>query len=177
MGLTAEWLVDRNRGSASDRMARLMPGTTANRLASFRQQQYETQKAVLRNDGMQTSQADLQAHNDVLINAGLAPSWDERYYDFNDANRASRLFKRIATDNSTYLVSLYFADGDAHVVAVSTVNGETTLFDPNYGEFKAASSNVDKLFLGLTNSYKYPHGKHVSSVFTLRMGGGAAQST
>lgn len=177
MGLTTEWLVHRNHGSASDRMAWLMPGSAGNQWASFRQQQYETQKAVLRNDGMRTSQADLQAHIAVLTNAGLAPSRDERYYDFNDAHRASRLFKRIATDNSTYLVSLYFADDGAHVVAVSTVNGETTLFDPNYGEFKAASSNVDKLFLDLTNSYKYPHGKHVSSVFTLRMEGGAAQST
>lgn len=168
VGLTAEWLADRH-GSAAERMAALTPGSGGHTLAAQRQEQYQAHKDDLRHHGMRAPQADLEAQNAVLREAGLSPSGSEKIYDFNDPVRARSLFEKIAKDGSTQLLSLYFSEGGAHTVATSTSNRTTTLFDPNYGEFEVASNDVESLFQSLSNRYKNPNGQHLSTVTTQRM--------
>ncbi|WP_157637257.1 YopT-type cysteine protease domain-containing protein [Cupriavidus sp. UYPR2.512] len=169
VGLTAAWLLNRNNNSAPDRMAALMPGSVAHGLASQWQEQYQTHKAALRSRGMSASQADLDAQNAMLNEAGLKPSGREKKYRFNDPMSLSNLCKEIAKGGSTHLLSLYFASGNAHIVATSTSNGQTVLFDPNYGEFNVASHDVDSLIQSLSNRYKNPNRQHLSTVTTQRV--------
>lgn len=169
VGLLAGWLLNRNNSSGAGRMAALQPGSEGHELAAQRQEQYQTHKDALRRQGMRASQADLEAQNAMLSAAGLEPAGREKKYRFNDPASAASLFEKIAKDGSTQLLSLFFAEGGAHVVATSTSNGETTLFDPNYGEFSVASHDVDSLFESLSNRYKNPNGQHLSTVTTQRM--------
>ncbi|WP_283808035.1 YopT-type cysteine protease domain-containing protein [Bradyrhizobium shewense] len=74
------------------------------------------------------------------------------------------------TDNeSIYLVSLRFAAGGAHIIATSTSNGMTTLFDPNYGEFTVRSDQTGELFKSLADRYGNPNRHEISTVVTQRM--------
>ncbi|MFB9984666.1 YopT-type cysteine protease domain-containing protein [Mesorhizobium newzealandense] len=168
VGLTAEWLLNRNN-SASARMNALIPGSERHASAAVRQQQYQDLKDVLRSEGAGSSQADLQAQNTVLQEAGLAPSGKEKKHKFGEPSSFSRMLDKITEDGSTHLLSLYFAQGGAHTIATTASNGMTTLFDPNYGEFTVGSREMASLFQSLTNRYRNPNGQHLSTVTTQRM--------
>ncbi|WP_246501420.1 YopT-type cysteine protease domain-containing protein [Mesorhizobium caraganae] len=168
VGLTAEWLLNLNR-SASARMNAILPGSEGHASAAMRQQQYQNLKHLLRTEGAGASQADLQAHNTILREAGLAPSGKEKKYTFGESSSLSRMISKITEDGSTYLVSLYFYGDGAHTVAMSASNGVTTLFDPNYGEFTVQSREMASLFRSLTNRYRNPNGLHLSTITTQRM--------
>lgn len=133
VGLTAEWLLNLNN-SASNRMAALRPGSESHASAATRQQQYQDLTDSLRRQGAGSAQADLQAQNTMLQEAGLAPSGKEKKYQYGEPSSFSRMLDKITRDGSTHLLSLYFAEGGAHTIATSASKGMTTLFDPNYGE-------------------------------------------
>ncbi|RZN15205.1 peptidase C58 [Bradyrhizobium sp. Leo170] len=169
VGLTAEWL--RNLSSSpSARMDALIPESEGHHSAAERQQQYQDLKDRLRSEGAGASQADLEAQNTILREAGLAPSGRENKYGFGEPSRFSRVLDKITGDGSKYLLSLYFAEGGAHTVATSASNGTTTLFDPNYGEFTVPSDQMGSLFQSLANRYRNPpNGRHLSTVTTQKM--------
>lgn len=165
VGLTAEWL--RNlHNSPSSRMNALLPGSQRHNSAAELQQRYQERKDELRRCGAGVSQADLEAQNTVLREAGLAPSGREKVYA---PASFSRMLNKITGDGSNYLLSLYFAEGGAHTVATSALDGRTTLFDPNYGEFAVQSDDMAGLFQSLANRYKNPNGQHLSTVTTQKM--------
>ncbi|WCM90581.1 YopT-type cysteine protease domain-containing protein [Acidovorax sp. NCPPB 3576] len=168
VGLTAEWLLNLNNG-ASNRMAALRPGSESHASAGMRQQQYQDLKDSLRRQGARSAQADFQAQNTMLQEAGLAPSGKEKKYRYGEPSSFSRMLDKITADGSTHLLSLYFAEGGAHTVATQALNGMTTLFDPNYGEFTVRSSEMDSFFQSLSNRYRNPNGQHLSTVTTQTM--------
>ncbi|WP_312891240.1 YopT-type cysteine protease domain-containing protein [Mesorhizobium silamurunense] len=168
VGLTAEWLLNLNR-SASARMNAILPGSEGHASAAMRQQQYQNLKHLLLTEGAGASQADLQAHNTILREAGLAPSGKEKKYTFGESSSLLRMISKITEDGSTYLVNLYFSGDGAHTVAMSSSNGVTTLFDPNYGEFTVQSREMSSLFQSLTNRYRNPNRLHLSTITTQRM--------
>ncbi|KRR06167.1 peptidase C58 [Bradyrhizobium valentinum] len=168
VGLTAEWLRNLNN-SPSARMNALIPGSQRHYSATVRQQQYQDLKDQLRSEGAGAPQADLQAQNTILQEAGLAPSGKEKKYSFGEPSRFSRMLEKITEDGSNYLLSLYFAEGGAHTVATSASNGMTTLFDPNYGEFTVQPDQIAGLFQSLANRYRNPNGQHLSTVTTQKM--------
>jgi YopT-type cysteine protease-like protein len=168
VGLTAEWFLNRSN-NASDRMAALLPGSEGHESAAQRQKQYQKSHSALRREGLDPAQADLQAQNTMLRNAGLNPASTEKRYFFGDPESSSNLFEKITKSGSKQLLTLHFEGGGKHTVATSTSNGETTLFDPNYGEFSVPMNNVESLFQSLSNRYVNPNGQHLSIVTTLRM--------
>ncbi|WP_445219697.1 YopT-type cysteine protease domain-containing protein [Bradyrhizobium sp. Pa8] len=168
VGLVAEWLANLNR-SPSSRMNALTPGSQMHHSAAARQQQYQNRKDQLRSEGAGASEADLDAQNTILREAGLAPSGREKVYRFGEPSSVSRMLGKISEDGSTYLLSLYFVEGGAHTVATSTSDGRITLFDPNFGEFTVQSSQGDELFQSLSNRYRNPNGQHLSTVTTQKM--------
>ncbi|WP_236843072.1 YopT-type cysteine protease domain-containing protein [Bradyrhizobium icense] len=168
VGLTAEWLGNLSN-SPSTRMNALLPGSESHASAAGRQRQYEGLKRLLRREGAGASQADLQAQNTMLQEAGLAPSGREKKYSFGEPSSFSRMLDKITEDGSNYLLSLYFAGGDAHTIATTASNGMTTLFDPNYGEFTVQSDQMAGLFQSLANRYRNPNGQHLSTVTTQKM--------
>jgi len=167
VGLTTEWLRHLDH-SASARMNALLPGSEVHASAAERQQQYQQLKDVLL-AGATPSQADLEAQNTILYEAGLAPSGREKKYRFGEPSSFSRMLEKITQDGSNYLLSFYFAEGGAHLAATSASNGMTTLFDPNYGEFTVPSDQMHSLFQSLANRYRNPNGLHLSIVTTQRV--------
>ncbi|MGY3622167.1 YopT-type cysteine protease-like protein [Bradyrhizobium sp. USDA 10063] len=168
VGLTAEWFRNLNN-NPSTRTNSLTPGSQAHGSAAERQQQYQNLKDQLRSRGAGSSQADLQAQNTVLQEAGLEPSGEEKRFAFGKPSNVKRMVNEINQDGSNHLVSLYFAEGGAHTVATSASSGMTTLFDPNYGEFTAESNQMASLFQSLANRYRNPNAQHLSTVTTQRM--------
>ncbi|MBM2715273.1 C58 family peptidase [Mesorhizobium caraganae] len=170
VGLTAGWLLNLNNGnSASARMNALMPGSQGHAIAAERQHEYQTLKDLLRSEGARATQAELQAQNTMLQQAGLAPSGEEKRYKVGEPSSFSRMLDKITEDGSTRLLSFYFAEGGAHTVATSASNGMTTLFDPNFGEFTVRSQDMASLFQSLINRYRNPNGQHLSTVTLQRM--------
>lgn len=170
VGLTAGWLLNLNNGnSASARMNALMPGSQGHATAAERQHEYQTLKDLLRSEGARATQADLQAQNTMLQQAGLAPSGEEKRYKVGEPSSFSRMLDKITEDGSTRLLSFYFAEGGAHTVATSASNGMTTLFDPNFGEFTVRSQDMASLFRSLINRYRNPNEQNLSTVTLQRM--------
>ncbi|WGS19298.1 MULTISPECIES: YopT-type cysteine protease domain-containing protein [unclassified Bradyrhizobium] len=170
VGLTAEWFRHLNN-SPSTRMSALTPGSGTHASAAERQQQYQTLKDLLRRRGAGSSQADLQAQNTMLEDAGLEPAGEEKRFVFGKSSNIKRMVNEINEDGSNHLLSLYFAEGGAHTVATSASNGRTTLFDPNYGEFTVRSDpdEMASLLQSLANRYRNPNGQHLSTITTQRM--------
>ncbi|NRP75786.1 Cysteine protease avirulence protein AvrPphB [Ensifer psoraleae] len=168
VGLSAEWLLNHNN-PAPVRMMALMPGSERHTTATERQERYQNLKRLLRSEGAGAHEADRQAQNVMLREAGLAPSEEEKKYQFGEHSSFSRMVRKITQDHSTYLLGLYFAEGDAHTIVTSASNGTMTLFDPNYGEFSARSRNAASLMQSLANRYRNPNGKHLSIITTQRM--------
>ncbi|MBB4189007.1 YopT-type cysteine protease-like protein [Sinorhizobium terangae] len=170
VGLTAEWFRNLNN-SPSTRMGVLTPGSQTHASAAARQRQYETLKDQLRSRGAGSSQADLQAQNTMLEEAGLEPAGEEKRFAFGKSSNVRRMVNEINEDGSNHLLSLYFAEGGSHVVATSASNGTTTLFDPNYGEFTVRSDpdQVTSLLQSLANRYRNPNRQHLSTITTQRM--------
>ncbi|WP_284283771.1 YopT-type cysteine protease domain-containing protein [Mesorhizobium amorphae] len=168
IGLIAEWLLNVNN-SASARMNALIPGSQGHASAAVRQQQYQDLKDLLLSRGVETNEADLEAQNTMLQEAGLAPSGKETKFKFGESSGFSRMLATISQNRSNHLLSLHFAEGGAHTVATSTSNETTTLFDPNYGEFTARSNQMASLFQSLATSYRNPNGRYLSIVTAQRM--------
>ncbi|WP_168193280.1 YopT-type cysteine protease domain-containing protein [Bradyrhizobium sp. NAS96.2] len=165
VGLTAEWLSNLSN-SPSTRMSALAPGSRTHDSAAARQERYQDFKDELRRRGAGASQADLEAQNRVLRGANLDPSGKEKVYEFG---KHSNMVRKITDDGSKYLLSLYFAEGGSHVVATSTLDGSTTLFDPNYGEFTAQPDEMEGLLQSLANRYRNPNGQHLSTITTQKI--------
>ncbi|WP_244431537.1 YopT-type cysteine protease domain-containing protein [Bradyrhizobium yuanmingense] len=170
VGLTAEWFRNLNN-SPSTRMSALTPGSQTHTSAAERQQQYQNLKDQLRSRGAGSSQADLQAQNTILEDAGLEPAGEEKRFAFGKSSNVKRMVNEINEDGSNHLLSLYFAEGGAHTVATSASNGRTTVFDPNYGEFTVRSDpdQMASLLQSLANRYRNPNGQHLSTITTQRM--------
>ena len=164
VGLTAEWLLVRKCGTASERMEASKPGSRKHMAAAHRQLQYHNTKAMLRSRRAEEEAADLQAHNTVLQQVNLSPSEVQKKYKFADADRFMDLLNDITRNGAVHLVGLYFADGSAHTVATSTSGLETTLFDPNHGEFTAPSYEADRLLMALARHYQ-----NVSTISTQKI--------
>ncbi|WP_246510322.1 YopT-type cysteine protease domain-containing protein [Bradyrhizobium glycinis] len=62
-----------------------------------------------------------------------------------------------------------FPEGQAHLVAKSTSNGTTTLFDPNHGEFAVTSDRMSHLLGSIATSYGDNNGHPLVTVVTQRM--------
>lgn len=170
VGLTAEWLRNRDRYTASGRMSVLAPGSGGHEQATNRQMRYQSLKDSLRSQGESARDADYSAQTTMLTEAGLRPSaHGEKKYRYNDSDNSSRMFREITRDRSTHLLSLYFSEGGGHTVATSSSNGRTTLFDPNYGEFNVPSREAPSLFGSLRNRYANPNGQHLSIITTQRI--------
>lgn len=168
VGLTAEWFsILSNTPSA--RMRALTPGSQRHRAAAVWQEQYQNMKDDLRREGAGTSQADLEAQNSVLREAGLQPSGKEKVYEFGDPSSLSRMVEKITNDGSKHLLSLYFAEGGSHVVATSASNGSTTLFDPNYGEFTVQPEEMEGLWQSLANRYRNPNQQYLTTITTQKI--------
>ncbi|QQO18317.1 C58 family peptidase [Bradyrhizobium diazoefficiens] len=168
VGLTAEWFsILSNTPSA--RMRALTPGSQRHGAAAVRQEQYQDMKDHLLRRGAEASQADLEAQNSVLREAGLQPSGKEKVYEFGDSSSLSRMVGKITNDGSKYLLSLYFAEGGSHVVATSASNGSTTLFDPNYGEFTVQPEEMEGLWQSLANRYRNPNQQHLTTITTQKV--------
>ncbi|MDA9463119.1 peptidase C58 [Bradyrhizobium sp. CCBAU 53415] len=162
VGLAAEWI--RNLPSSpSSRMRALRPGTQIHSSAAVLQQRYEHLKTA---EGSHNP----QARNMMLREAGLEPSAEQTRYRFGTSSRIDQIVNEVTHDPSIYLVSLRFAAGGAHLIATSTSNGMTTLFDPNYGEFTVRSDQMADLFKSLADRYSSPpNGLDISTVVTQRM--------
>ncbi|MCA1437334.1 C58 family peptidase [Bradyrhizobium sp. BRP20] len=162
VGLAAEWI--RNLPSSpSSRMRALRPGTETHSSAAVLQQRYERLKAA-------ESSHNSQARSTMLREAGLEPSAEQKRYRFGTSSRIGQIVSEVTHDPSIYLVSLRFAEGDAHMIATSTSNGMTTLFDPNYGEFTVRSNQMGELFKSLADRYRNPPNElDISMVVTQRM--------
>lgn len=168
VGLTAEWFsILSNTPSA--RMRALTPGSQRHGAAAGWQEQYQNMKDDLRREGAGTSQADLEAQNSVLREAGLQPSGKEKVYEFGDPSSLSRMVEKITNDGSKHLLSLYFAEGGSHVVATSASNGSTTLFDPNYGEFTVQPEEMEGLWQSLANRYRNPNQQYLTTITTQKI--------
>ncbi|AAB91961.1 nodulation outer protein NopT; probable type III effector (plasmid) [Sinorhizobium fredii NGR234] len=167
VGLTAEWLRNLN-SHPSIRMEALVPGSQRHASATVRQKEYENLKVHLRRQGAGPSEADFAAQNTMLQKAGLAPSGKEKVYKVGEPN-FPRMLTKITADGSNHLLSLYFAEGGAHTVATSAMDGNTTLFDPNFGEFTVQSDQIDDLFRSLANRYSNPNRQHLTTVTTQKM--------
>lgn len=98
VGLTAEWLLNLNNG-ASNRMAALRPGSESHASAGMRQQQYQDLKDSLRRQGARSAQADFQAQNTMLQEAGLAPSGKEKI----SIRRAFKLLAHAGQDHCGWI--------------------------------------------------------------------------
>ncbi|OAE99966.1 peptidase C58 [Bradyrhizobium centrolobii] len=168
VGLTAEWLGNLT-SSPSTRMNALTPGSDMHDSAAVRQQRYQSLKRQLLSEGVEASQADFEAQNTVLREAGLAPTGKEKAYSFGEPSSMSRMLKKITDDGSKYLLSLYFAERTSHTIATSALDGRTTLFEPNYGEFTVRSEQMSGLFESLSNRYRNPNGQHLSRITTQKM--------
>ncbi|WP_375784732.1 YopT-type cysteine protease domain-containing protein [Bradyrhizobium sp. Pha-3] len=168
VGLAGEWLSNLHN-SPTSRMNALVPGSQGHRAAAERQEQYEDLRAGLRRDGVERSQANMQAKNTVLTEMGLQPSGREKVYSFDEPENRARMLDKITRDGSTHLLSLRFAEGGRHTIATSASEGRTTLFDPNYGEFTVRSDQVNGLFEGLDNRYRNPNGMIISTITTQKM--------
>ncbi|RXG89130.1 YopT-type cysteine protease domain-containing protein [Bradyrhizobium zhanjiangense] len=160
VGLAAEWI--RNLPSSpSSRMRALRPGTETHSSAAVRQQRYEDVKTA-------EGSHNLQARSTMLREAGLEPSAEETRYEFGTSSR--QIVNEVTHDPSIYLVSLRFAEGGSHMLATSTSNGMTTLFDPNYGEFTVRPDQMGDLFESLADRYsKPPNELDISTVLTQRI--------
>ncbi|QQN67173.1 C58 family peptidase [Bradyrhizobium diazoefficiens] len=168
VGLTAEWFsILSNTPSA--RMRALTPGSQRHGAAAVRQEQYQDMKDHLLRRGAEASQADLEAQNSVLREAGLQPSGKEKVYEFGDSSSLSRMVGKITNDGSKYLLSLYFAEGGSHVIATSASNGSTTLFDPNHGEFTVQPEEMEGLWQSLADRYRNPNQQHLTTITTQKV--------
>lgn len=168
VGLTAEWFsILSNTPSA--RMRALTPGSQRHGAAAVWQERYQEMKDHLRRGGAGGSQADLEAQNSVLREAGLQPSGKEKVYEFGDPSSLSRMVGKITNDGSKHLLSLYFAEGGSHVVATSASNGSTTLFDPNYGEFTVQPEEMEGLWQSLANRYRNPNQQYLTTITTQKI--------
>ncbi|ASY67356.1 hypothetical protein SJ05684_a40430 (plasmid) [Sinorhizobium sojae CCBAU 05684] len=49
------------------------------------------------------------------------------------------------------------------------MDGNTTLFDPNFGEFTVQSDQIDDLFRSLANRYSNPNRQHFTTVTTQKV--------
>ncbi|WP_342724117.1 YopT-type cysteine protease domain-containing protein [Bradyrhizobium sp. B097] len=170
VGLTAEWFRLLNN-SPSTRMSALTPGSQTHASAAERQQQYQNLKDRLRSRGLESSQADFEAQNTVLEDAGLEPTGEEKRFAFGKSSNVKRMVNEINEDGSNHLLSLYFAEGGAHTVATSASNATITVFDPNYGEFTVRSDpdQMASFFQSLAHRYRDPNGQHLSTITTQRM--------
>ncbi|WP_439399782.1 YopT-type cysteine protease domain-containing protein [Bradyrhizobium sp. PMVTL-01] len=174
VGLVAEWLLSlpsssSSRSSPSSRMRALLPGTENHSSAARRQGQYEQVFTLLKEDGAEGSH-NLQAKSTMLRDAGLEPSGEQTGYRFGTSSRIAKIVKEVTQDASRYWVRLNFVGGGGHSIATATLNGTTTLFDPNYGEFSVASNRVGGLFKSLAERYSSsPNNLDISTVVTQRI--------
>ncbi|WP_246668278.1 YopT-type cysteine protease domain-containing protein [Bradyrhizobium elkanii] len=168
LGLTSEWLGNL-RYSPTSRINALTPGSEGHRAAAERQRQYQHLRAGLRSDGVESSQADLQAKNTVLRELRLDPAGKEKEYSFDEPTSSARMFDKITADGSRHILSLRFAEGGRHSIATSASDGTTTLFDPNYGEFDVRSGEMDGLFHSLADRYRDPNGLTLSTISTQKI--------
>ncbi|MGL3210434.1 YopT-type cysteine protease domain-containing protein [Bradyrhizobium sp. BR 1433] len=168
VGLAAEWLGILSH-SPSTRMDALAPGSRMHDSAAVRQERYIDFKRELRGRGAGASQADIEAQNRVFREANLDPSGKEKVYEFGERSSLLRMVRKITDGGSKYLLSLYFADGGSHVVATATLDGRTTLFDPNYGEFTAQPDEMEGLLESLANRYRNPNGRQLTTITTQKI--------
>ncbi|RRH91108.1 YopT-type cysteine protease domain-containing protein [Mesorhizobium tamadayense] len=168
VGLAAEWLSNLHNSPGS-RMTALLPGSDGHGSAAGWQQQYQKRRREARSEGAGSSQANLDAKTSTLQAAGLQPSNKEKVYAFDEPTSFSRMLGKVTSDGSKYLLSLRFNEGDRHSVATSTLDGRTTLFDPNYGEFTVQSEQMGSLFESLANRYRNPNGLHLSTIIAQKM--------
>ncbi|WP_028350554.1 YopT-type cysteine protease domain-containing protein [Bradyrhizobium murdochi] len=168
VGLTAEWLGNL-QNSPRSRMTALTPGSDGHGSSAVWQQRYLDLRGDLRNEGAEPPQANSDAKYAMLQEAGLQPSHKEKVYSFDDPASISSMLGKITADGSRYLLSLKFVEGGGHTVATSTLNGRTTLFDPNYGEFSVPSDQVDSLLQRLADRYIDPNGLYLKSIATRKM--------
>nr|WP_245327012.1 YopT-type cysteine protease domain-containing protein [Bradyrhizobium sacchari] len=131
----------------------------------MRQQRYEELRNQLQNDPAE----DFQPKDIMLREARLQPSARRRRYEFGRSSDIARIVDEIAEDPSVYLLSLRFPEGHAHLVATSTSNGTTTLFDSNHGEFAVTSDRMSHLLGSLAKSCRDNNGHPVVMVVTQRM--------
>ncbi|WGD50910.1 YopT-type cysteine protease domain-containing protein [Bradyrhizobium sp. CB1650] len=162
VGLAAEWI--RNLPSSpSSRMRALRPGTQTHGSAAVLQQRYHDL-------GTAEGSHNRHARSTMLREAGLDPSAEQTRYRFGTSSRIGQIVNEVTQDPSVYLVSLRFAQGGAHMIATSTSNEVTTLFDPNYGEFTVRPDQMGDLFKSLADRYRNPpNGLDISMVVTQRM--------
>ncbi|WP_394890293.1 YopT-type cysteine protease domain-containing protein [Mesorhizobium sp. AaZ16] len=168
VGLAAEWLSNLHNSPRS-RMTALLPGSDGHGSAAGWQQQYQDRRSEARSGGAGSSQANLDAKTRTLQAAGLQPSNKEKVYTFDEPASFSRMLGKITADGSKYLLSLRFGEGERHSVATSALDGMTTLFDPNYGEFTVQTDEAGNLFKSLANRYRNPNGLHLSTITAQKM--------
>ncbi|WP_049823358.1 YopT-type cysteine protease domain-containing protein [Bradyrhizobium sp. WSM2254] len=164
-GLAAEWLLNLP-SSPSSRMSALRPGSQTYASAAMRQQRYEELK-----DRLQSNEAEGPQPKDIMLQeAGLQPSERRIGYEFSRSSEIAGIVNEVTEDPSVYLLSLRFPEGwPGHLVATSTSNGMTTLFDPNYGEFAVASDQVGDLLRSFADDCTNDSGRYVVTVVTQRM--------
>lgn len=104
----------------------------------------------------------------MLQEAGLQPSKRRWGYQFGRSSEIAGIVNEVTEDPSVYLLSLRFAEGLGHLVATSTSNGMTTLFDPSDGEFAVPSDQMGDLLRSLAEDYRN-RGHHLVTVVTQRM--------
>ncbi len=168
VGLTAEWLSNL-QNSPRSRMTALLPGSEGHQSASEWQERYMEIRGDLRSEGTESSRANSEAKYAMLREAGLQPSQKEKVYRFDAPAGVSRMLDKITADGSKYLLSLSFVEGGRHTVATSTLDGRTTLFDPNHGEFAVPSNEVANLLQRLSDRYIEPNGLHLETITTRKM--------
>lgn len=163
VGLAAEWLLNLP-SSPRSRMSALRPGSQSHVSAAMRQQRYEE----LRNRLQDNEAEDFQPRDIMFQEAGLQPSKRRWGYQFNRSSEIAGIVDEVTEDPSVYLLSLRFAEGLGHLVATSTSNGMTTLFDPSDGEFAVPSDQMGDLLRSLAENYRN-RGHHLVTVVTQRM--------
>lgn len=150
-GLSTEWLRLKGAGNASSRLDTLAPGNAAYDTAASRHGRYHDAVAHAHRSGAE--EPITEGAKAILRDAGLQKIGPSTTIYCSPYRGLGAVADELAKNNSRYLVSLRFMSGQGHAIAAATSGNRTKLFDPNYGEYEAASNQVHGLLRALAAHY------------------------
>ncbi|CAJ0770951.1 YopT-type cysteine protease domain-containing protein [Ralstonia chuxiongensis] len=150
-GLSTEWLRLKGAGTASSRLDTLAQGSTAYDTAAMRHGRYHDAIAHAHRSGAE--EPITEGAKAILKDAGLRKIGESTTIYCTAYRGLGAVAEHLAKNNTRYLVSLRFMSGQGHAIAAATSGNRTKVFDPNYGEYEAAPSQVHGLLRALAAHY------------------------
>ncbi|WP_081357853.1 YopT-type cysteine protease domain-containing protein [Ralstonia pseudosolanacearum] len=150
-GLSTEWLRLKGAGTASSRLDRLAPGNAVYETAAARHGRYHDAIAHAHRSGAE--EPITEGAKAILRDAGLQKIGSSTTIYCSPYRGLGAVAEQLAKSNTRFLVSLRFMSGQGHAIAAATSGNRTKLFDPNYGEYEAASNQVHGLLRAVAANY------------------------